>query len=132
MSGDDDKAKVLARIRYHVVATLELLSSAEEQRAYQRGAPVNVSNELFEQWIDFSGDKPDELGPPFTDSERAAMRAFNVVFESVCARTPRSMPQLDEFQTWPEWQELAAAARLALRVFPKRDDSWLPPEDRKR
>lgn len=131
MTGNDDNAKVLARIRYHLVATLELLSSAEEQRAYQRGAPVNVSNELFEQWIDFSGDKPDELGPPFTEPERAAMREFNAVFESVCARTPRSMPQLEVFQNSPEWEELTAAARVALRAFPKRDDSWLPPEDRK-
>lgn len=131
MVGDDDKTKVLARIRYQIVATLELLASAEGQREYQRKAPVNVSNELFEQWIDWSGDRPDELGPPFTDPERAAMRAFNVVFESVCARTPQWMPQLDVFQTWPEWEELAAAARIARRAFPKLDLSLLPPEDLK-
>jgi hypothetical protein len=132
VSGDDDPAKVMARIRFHLVATLELLASAEEQREYQSRAPVNVSNELFEQWIDFSGDRADELGPPFTASEREAIRAFNAVHESVCARTPQSMPQLDVFQTWPEWDELAAAARVALRAFPKRDDSWLPPEDLRR
>ena len=102
MQGTDE---LYCRLRNRIIEHLELVTSAEEQLAYQNAAPIaHVADELFNAWGDWVADED-------------AIREFNQVLESVAARTARELPDITEFIGTAPWQELSSAAARALAVF---------------
>jgi len=112
------------RIRNRIIEYLELAASADEQREYERRAPMaHVPNEMINQWEDWvNGDDLDWYGPPiFSDDERHALRSFNSVWLAVADETPDPMPSSIELLLGtPVWARLMAEAQAALMVFEKR------------
>jgi hypothetical protein len=110
---------VLQRIRNRIIEYLELASSFGDQRNYQSIAPVNVGNEIINQWEDLVRDPRDPafVAPVFSAAEQESVAQFHNVWNAVAANTPDPVPELDSLFATAEWQRLRAAALLALRVF---------------
>ena len=118
MQGTDE---LYCRLRNRIIEHLELVTSAEEQLAYQNAAPIaHVADELFNAWGDWVADE-DAIRefslPVISAEEQLAVREFNQVLESVAARTARELPDITEFIGTAPWQELSSAAARALAVF---------------
>ena len=109
------------RLRNRIIEHLQLVSSAEEQLAYQQSAPIaQVSGELFNAWGDWVADEAtiDEFtAPVFSPEEQLAIREFNAALNAVAGRTTQDLPYITDFIGTPEWQELSSAALEALSVF---------------
>jgi hypothetical protein len=108
---DELKTNIRARIREY----LELLADADAQRKYQAEAPVQVSNELINQWDDWFHPESKQLRSWFEDNEWVALIEYNSVLLDVCERTPPRLPPLAEFMRTAEWTRLHEAACAALR-----------------
>lgn len=110
---------VLQRTRNRIIGYLELASSFGGQREYQSVAPVNVANEIINQWEDWVREPRDPalVAPVFSAAEQEAVAQFHNVWNAVAAETPDRLPDLDSLFAIAEWQRLRAAALLALRVF---------------
>ena len=119
MNDEPSEILVAQRIRNRVIEHLELTASFEEQRTYQRSAPIQVPNEIINGWEDLVRDDVLEWfsGPVFTQDEQQAIREFHVTWESVVKDTPRDLPDLEAlFETQP-WERLRVAAEQALRLI---------------
>ena len=103
---------------------LELAASADEQREYERRAPIaQVPNEMINQWEDWV--RADDLGwyapPVFSHEESEAIQRFHEVWAGVADETPNPMPHsIDLLIGTAAWNRLMAAAQAALDVFLKR------------
>lgn len=112
------------RVRNGIMDYLELASSADNQRAYERRVPIaQVPNELINQWEDWV--REDDLGwygaPVFSRDENEAIRAFHKVWQTVAEATPEPMPHtIEALIGTPIWVCLMDAARTALVIFEKR------------
>lgn len=113
---------VLQRVRNRIIETLELASSHEIHREYQRNRPqVDVAAEIFNQWEDWvptdwrSRYTP---GDVFTSSEIAAIAAFEAVWNEVADSLPEL--SLDVLMQMPAWRRLADAGAASLRIFLER------------
>lgn len=116
--GEPTERVVQQRVRNRIIEYLELASSFESQREYQEVAPVHVPHEVVNQWEDWVRSPDDPLGEPvFSSAERAAVRAFHRVWQSVADSTPRRLPDLEVLFGSPEWQLLRQAAADALAIF---------------
>ena len=118
------------RFRNRIIEHLQLVSSVEEQLAYQQSDPIGqVSGELFNTWGDWVADEAtiDEFtAPVFSPEEQLAVREFNAALNAVSDRTAQDLPYITEFIGTPEWQELSSAARKAISVFQVRGMSPEP------
>jgi hypothetical protein len=103
--------------RDRIVEVLALLSSREYQLEYQAKAPINVSNELFNQWEDWYYPDAEEFRCNFEPRELLALEAFHRVFEQVSNDTPKRMPPIEEFVQTAHWRRLNQAARVALSAL---------------
>lgn len=112
------------RIRNNIIDYLELASSPDEQRKYERRVPIaQVPSELLNQWEDCVPDADFEWysEPEYSLEEQGAMKRFHQVWESVADDTPKIMPHtIDALIGTPVWQRLIDGAKDALRVFGKR------------
>jgi hypothetical protein len=113
---------VMRRVRNRIIEYLELASSFDEQRAYQRRARVSVPPEVINQWEDLVDDpRADWLrDPAFSEDERQGVADFHATWEEVSARTPDPLPELEVLFGTPEWQRLRLAAANALGIFARR------------
>ncbi len=115
------------RLRNRIIEHLQLVSSAEEQLAYQQSAPIaQVSDELFNTWGDWVADEKvieQFTAPVFSPEEQLAIHEFNSALDAVAGRTPQDLPYITDFIGTPAWQELASAASKALAVFQVRGTS---------
>lgn len=123
MADRPPKEVVDARIRNRIMEYLQLVSSAAQQKDYQRRVPdVNVPTELICSWEDWM---PIEVGaqeftpPVYSAEEYEAIERYCRTWEVVAAATPKEMPSLEEFIGAPEWERLKRAAEDALSVFPR-------------
>lgn len=116
---DPTQQVVLQRIRNRIIEYLELASSFGVQRDYQSIAPVNVGNEIINQWEDLVRESHDPafVAPVFSAAEQEAVAQFHKVWNAAAANTPDPVPDLEALFATAEWQRLRAAALLALRVF---------------
>jgi hypothetical protein len=110
---------VLQRIRNRIIEYLELASSFGDQREYQSIAPVNVANEIINQWEDGVREPRDPafVAPVFSAAEQEAVEQFHNIWNAVAADTPDPLSDLESLFATAEWQRLRAAALVALRVF---------------
>lgn len=101
-------------IRELVIDALFLLSSKDEQLAYQeRVVNADVSAELFCQWDSAFVPESKHNCDAFTTSELSYLSEFNDAFTAISDRVPDELPPLEEFMKTNEWRELQAAAAKA-------------------
>lgn len=106
--------------------TLSDLASSERQLAYKKAVPfVHVPIELFAQWDSYVRmlGEADWFSALFSESERAAIKAYDVRLESFRARQAGRCLDVDEIFAHPEWQQLMkAAAELldVLHIYPEK------------
>lgn len=100
---------------------LELVSSFESQREYERTAPgfENVPYEVIMQWEDWMH-KGEPLRDVYSPDEAEVLSEFWVAWEAASDAIPDDGPSLAFAQTLPEWGVMSDAATTALKVFAKR------------
>ncbi len=112
------------RLRNNIIDYLELASSVDEQRSYERNVPIaQVPNEMINQWEDVVDARDfDWYCPPvFSPHENVALRQFHEIWNQVADETPNPMPDTIEALIGTEpWSRLISAAQLALAVFERR------------
>jgi len=110
---------VLQRVRNRIIEYLALASSFDAQSQYQAIAPVDVPQEVINQWRDWvqPGWAAAFTEPVFSQLERDALSAFDRAWAQVVTITPDPLPDLESLFQTPEWQRLRSAAADALAVF---------------
>ncbi|MFT6555732.1 MAG: hypothetical protein ACJAZ5_002926 [Alloalcanivorax venustensis] len=112
------------RIRNRIMEYLQLVTSAAQQKDYQRRVPdVNVPTELICSWEDWMPveEGAQEFAPPVYSAEECeAIERYGRSWEAIVAATPEEMPSLEEFIGMPEWERLKQAAEDALSAFQRR------------
>jgi hypothetical protein len=94
--------------RANIINLLNLIASESDQRLYQKGAPVNVANELVNQWFDdFYHPTDKQFKSEFSDEELASLGEFNAYYYARDAVLPNS---LDEMLKTKVWREIMAFA----------------------
>lgn len=124
---------VAQRIRNRIIEYLELAASYAAQEEYQRVAPINVPNEVINQWEDWVPTDPRTDTRPLDSlsaEELDALRRFQPVWEVAANALEDHFPVLDEVQGLEEWDQLRREAGRALTVFAQRgrlpDDHEVP------
>lgn len=124
MADRPPKEVVEARIRNRIMEYLQLVSSAAQQKDYQRRVPdVNVPTELICSWEDWMPVEEGAQGfapPVYSAEEYEAIERYGLTWEAVAAVTPEEMPSLEEFIGMPEWERLKQAAEDVLSAFQRR------------
>ena len=101
-------------IRELVIDSLFLLSSKDEQLAYQeRVANADVSAELFCQWDGAFVPESEHNSKAFTAEELSYLNEFNDAFNLISDKVPDELPAIEEFIKTKEWMELQTAAAKA-------------------
>lgn len=111
------REELKTNFRKNLLETLELISSKKDQLEYQRSVPVaDVSAELFCWWEgDYQVPKEqDWYKEAFSKEELEILAEFDGVIENVAEKTPQQLPDIEEFVSTTEWQELSSAAATAL------------------
>ena len=111
-------------VRNGIISYLELASSPDAQRAYERRVPVaRVPDELILTWEDLGlVTDSDWYGEPeFSFAEQAAIREFHQVWRAVSDEVRDPIPPtIEALIGTAVWQRLIDGARKALVVFAKR------------
>ncbi|WP_421696983.1 hypothetical protein [Ancylobacter sp.] len=111
-------------VRNGIISYLELASSPDAQRAYERRVSIaRVPDELILMWEELGlATDSDWYGEPeFSLAEQAAIRDFHQVWNAVSDEAPDPMPPtIDALIGTAVWQRLIDGARKALLVFAKR------------
>ncbi len=116
------KRLVMQRVHNRIMEHLELTSSFDAQREYQRNVPIaDVPSEVMCIWHDDCVSAPIDAehypDPAFTQAERDAMAEYDRVSSDVCEATPKRLPPLEATLRLPQWRRLRDAAAKALVVF---------------
>ncbi|MEP1553401.1 MAG: hypothetical protein ABJJ44_18690 [Paraglaciecola sp.] len=117
----DNSQVVEQRIRNLIVDHLTLLTSPTSINEYQEKVPVNIVNELFEQWydnVDFRIHLIENFeSPTYTEEERVAILKVSSLMEYALSNTPDKFPDLNQFLVSAHYQLLSNCAKEALSVF---------------
>jgi hypothetical protein len=98
----------MAPHRANIINLLNLIASESDQLDYQRLAPVNVANELVNQWFDdFYHPTYEQFKSEFSDEELASLAEFDAYYGARDAVLPDS---LDEMLKTEAWREIMAFA----------------------
>ena len=121
MAEDISDQLLRQRKRNNIIDYLEMASSPDEQRQFERDVPIAcVPNEMINLWEDSvtSTDLEWYSVPVFSIEENAAIRAFHTVWKQVADETPNPMPRsIEALIGTGIWDRLATAAIDALSVF---------------
>ena len=124
MADRSPREVVDTRIRNRIMEYLQLVTSAAQQKHYQRRVPdVNVPAELICSWEDWMPVEEGAQGfalPVYSAEECEAIERYGRSWEVVVAATPEEMLSLEEFIGTTEWERLKQAAEDALSVFQRR------------
>lgn len=123
-NGMVSKQVIFQRVRNRIIEYLEVASSFDEQRKYQKAVPFeSVPSEminLFEDSVPNKGVLDDFELPVYSTAEQAALRQFYKTWEDVAQNTPNPLPPLEETLKLTKWKELREAAEEALIIFSTR------------
>jgi hypothetical protein len=123
-STDNPSQTVIAqRVRNRVIEYLGTASSYEEQREYERNAPIShVPSEMINQWEDHVNGKTLSwfTEPVFSLAEQAAIKEFHSIWNRVADELPKMLPPLSKLIATQPWERLRQGAELALKVFEAR------------
>ncbi len=114
------------RMRNRTIEYLEMANCEAELLDYQANVPVNIFDELVNQWEDLSpepGLTPKNSWYPLTvysEEEVDEVLRFHAVWDAISRSTPPHIDRIEDFFALPEWNRLRSAAASALAVFVKR------------
>ena len=98
--------------RVNIINTLNLIASSSDQNEYQLAAPVNVANELVNQWFDdFYHPTDAQFASEFSADEIVQLAKFDAYYDERVAVLPDS---LEEVLMSPAWVEVMACAGAVL------------------
>ena len=122
--GDASDRAIEQRVRNRIIEYLELASSFEAQRRYEKDAPIaHIPYEVINQWDDQMWKPPSENPHNFDIYDAAEVEAlcrFQDVLEVVTAAVPDDYPTLRDVQAMPEWTLLRNTAQQSLGVLMRR------------
>lgn len=94
--------------RANIINLLNLIGSESDQLLYQMRGPVNVANELVNQWFDdFYHPAEEQFRNEFSGEELASLEEFNAYYDARHAVLPDS---IDEMLKTKAWREIMAFA----------------------
>lgn len=94
--------------RANIINLLNLIASESDQLDYQERAPVNVANELVNQWFgDFYHPTFDQFMSDFSSEELASLEEFHSRYESREAMLPDSLDEMLKTRAWREMMGFA-------------------------
>jgi len=100
--------------RVNIINLLQLIAVPAEQLQYQAAAPVNVANELVNQWFDdFYHPTSPNFVSEFTGHELETLAEFNRFFDERVSSLPDSLAEMLKVETW---SEVVAKANAVLAV----------------
>lgn len=98
--------------RVNIINTLNLIASSSDQIEYQRAAPVNVANELVNQWFDdFYHPTDTQFAREFSVDEMVQLAKFDAYYDE---RVPLLPDSLEKLLMTPAWVEVMACAGAVL------------------
>lgn len=98
--------------RANIINLLNLIASSSDQIEYQRAAPVNVANELVNQWFDdFYHPTDKKFLSEFSADEIVHLAKFDAYYDERVAALPDSLERL---VIAPAWIEVMANAGAVL------------------
>jgi hypothetical protein len=94
--------------RANIINLLNLIASESDQLSYQKQAPVNVANELINQWFDdFYHPMNEQFKREFSDEELASLGEFNAYYDARDVALPGSLDEMLRTRAWREVMVLA-------------------------
>jgi len=94
--------------RANITNLLNLIASQSNQLEYQKLAPVNVANELVNQWFDdFYHPTDEQFRQEFSSYELASLDKFHTCYEIRLSSLPNSLDQMLETRAWREVMDFA-------------------------
>jgi hypothetical protein len=104
--------RIAEQIRKNILETLNLWSSKESQLKFQSNVPsIQLSDELFNLWDDDYKPESEIHKIAFTEKERQVLEKFNLLLNIVAEKTPKNLPNIDEFILTKEWIEVNELAK---------------------
>jgi len=98
--------------RVNIINLLNLIASGSDQIEYQKAAPVNVVNELVNQWFDdFYHPTDAQFACEFSAGEMVHLAKFDGFYDERVASLPDS---LEKLLISPAWGEVMACAGAIL------------------
>ena len=98
--------------RVNIINLLNLIASSIDQIEYQRAAPVNVANELINQWFDdFYHPSDPKFVSEFSADEIVQLAKFDAYYGERVAVLPDSLERL---LITPAWIDVMACAGAVL------------------
>jgi len=89
--------------RVNIINFLNLIASGREQLDYQESAPVNVANELVNQWFDdFYHPADAQFASQFSADELRLLKQFDAYYNERLAMLPNSLDALLKTGAWNE------------------------------
>lgn len=89
--------------RVNIINLLNLIASRSEQLEYQESAPVNVVNELVNQWFDdFYHPADIRFASQFSADELVLLKRFDAYYNERLALLPDSLDGLLRNRAWGE------------------------------
>ena len=110
-------------MRAGLIGYLEVASSADDQREYQKSVPyVHVPNQIAEMWNDYMGEDGLSVAgaPLFTSEEIDALHAFHEIWNDVTDALPYDEMDLEQLLQDSDWHRLIRAAGAARDIMMKR------------
>lgn len=98
--------------RVNIINLLNLIASSSDQIEYQRTAPINVANELVNQWFDDFYHLTDaQFASKFSADEMVQLAKFDAYYDERVAVLPDS---LEKLLIRPAWIDVMACAGAIL------------------
>ena len=98
--------------RVNIINLLNLIASSSDQVEYQRTAPINVANELVNQWFDdFYQPTDAQFASEFSADEMVQLAKFDAYYDERVAVLPDS---LEKLLITPAWIDVMACAGAIL------------------
>jgi hypothetical protein len=108
VKGFDFNEDFMSPHRANIINLLNLIASESDQLMYQKQAPVNVANELVNQWFDdFYHPKDEQFRSEFSDEELASLEEFDAYYDARDTVLPNSLDAMLKTKTWREVMALA-------------------------
>ena len=114
-------AELITNSREQMLGTLSDLASVDAQRAYRDAVPfVHIPIELACQWDNVSRLLRDAawFRDSLTDTELAAVLAFDTKFDGLMQSFGNDLPDLDILWADDRWTQLGLDASSTLEAFP--------------
>lgn len=107
--------------RDSIIEILELWSSKREQLEFQKSQPdTNVTEELFQQWIDLFLVDSEEIKSVFSTKEFENLVQFNRVVQNSYEKHKGNFISLNDFVETDEWNGLNLSATIILKRLNKK------------